>query len=160
MTPHNGGIEPDWEWISTDEAKRQAVERVSANHENIVKFAARGAGQPGFPPVSAPLADPNAISDDGVRPAVDSVLRAICVAILNINSDTGDDQRLPDDTQMNKVANVIVEEGGVDYARAVIESLAYMRDRVGVPRDMTLPAARQWRAHTNWAIGKIEAALN
>ena len=30
--------------------------------------------------------------------------------------------------------------------------LAYLRDRVGVPRDMGPAAARSLRAHLNWAI--------
>lgn len=34
----------------------------------------------------------------------------------------------------------------------VASSLVYLRDRVGVPRDMPLAAARQFRAHLNWAI--------
>ncbi len=38
-------------------------------------------------------------------------------------------------------------DGGV-----VIPALAYLRDRVCVPRDLRLPAARQFRAHLNWAI--------
>jgi glutathione S-transferase len=44
LQPHNGGVEPDWTWAG-DEAtsKREAVERVSANHEAIIKFACRGA---------------------------------------------------------------------------------------------------------------------
>lgn len=41
----NGGIEPDWDWAAPDDAtaRREAVERVSANHDAIVKFACRGA---------------------------------------------------------------------------------------------------------------------
>lgn len=41
----NGGVEPDWAWAAPDEAtaRREAVERLSANHEAIVKFACRGA---------------------------------------------------------------------------------------------------------------------
>lgn len=34
----------------------------------------------------------------------------------------------------------------------VVPSLIYIRDRVGVPKDVSLPVARQLRAHFNWAI--------
>lgn len=37
----------------------------------------------------------------------------------------------------------------------VIPALAYLRDRVCVPRDLRLPAARQFRAHLNWAIDAL-----
>jgi glutathione S-transferase len=38
---------------------------------------------------------------------------------------------------------------------AVAASAAYLRDRVGVPRDLPLPAARQLRAHLNWLIDSV-----
>ena len=37
----------------------------------------------------------------------------------------------------------------------VADSAAYMRDRVGVPRDLPYPAARQLRAHLNWLIDEL-----
>ena len=40
--------------------KLRAVHRLVENHEAVVKFAARGCGQQGSPPVNAPLSDPNA----------------------------------------------------------------------------------------------------
>lgn len=38
---------------------------------------------------------------------------------------------------------------------AVAPSAMYIRDRVGVPRDLPLPAARQLRAHLNWLIDML-----
>lgn len=49
------------------------------------------------------------------------------------------------------------EPGAID-ASPVVPSLAYLRDRVCVPRDLKLPAARQFRAHLNWAIDQLTAA--
>lgn len=40
--------------------KLRAVHRLVENHEAVAKFAARGCGQQGSPPVNAPLSDPNA----------------------------------------------------------------------------------------------------
>jgi glutathione S-transferase len=146
LQPHAGG-EPDWSWVTQEEAKRQAVERVTSNIDAISAFAARGAGTKGFPPVSAPLADPNASSNEAVQPAVKTVLQVVCMAILTNVEEQQD--------AMQQVANLLKDN---DFGADVVASLAYMRDRVGVPRDMTLPAARQLRAHLNWAIDTIETA--
>ena len=151
LQPDNGGVEPDWEFCGDEKAaQREAVERLSANHEAIVAFAARGAGRKGMPPYSAMLSDPNAVPNDAVKNGIDSVLQTISMALLE-----GVDRH--EETMIN-VAEAIVKEGGGDYSEGVIASLAYLRDRVGVPRDMRLPAARQLRAHLNWAIAKILCA--
>lgn len=135
LEPHLGGVEPDWTWAASDDtaAQREAVERVSANFDAIVKFAARGAGRKGMPPVSAPLADPNAVPSPAVEPSVSAVLRIVCTALLD-----GSPEK--QDSKMNEIAKTIVEDGGPEFASSVVDSLAYMRDRVGVPRDMKLPA--------------------
>ncbi|KAL7568514.1 hypothetical protein ACA910_002634 [Epithemia clementina (nom. ined.)] len=152
LQPHNGGVEPDWTWTAVDEAmaKREAVERVTGNHEAIVRFACRGAGKKGIPPVSAPLSDPNAVPNQVVEFAVDSCMRIVCRALLE---GTTAQQEC-----MSTIAQTIVAEGGDNFASGVIDSLAYVRDRIGVPRDMKLPAARQLRAHLNWAIKIITDA--
>lgn len=49
-----------------------------------------------------------------------------------------------------------VQEGGAFDGSAVVASAAYLRDRVGVPRDLKLPAARQLRAHLNWLIDSLQ----
>ncbi len=148
LQPHNGGVEPDWEWAGDESAaRREAVERISANFEAIVKFAARGAGTKGFPGYGAPLSDPNAVSNDAVQPAVDYMLRIVCMLLLD-----GTESRQKD---LDEAVAILVTDGGKNFASAVVSSLSYLRDRVGVPRDMKLPAARQLRAHLNWSIDAI-----
>jgi glutathione S-transferase len=152
LQAHNGGVEPDWEWAGDEmAARREAVERISSNHGAIIRFASRGAGQKGMPGYRAPLSDPNAVPNEGVQQGVDTSIRTVCLALLDGVENL--------DEEMTKVASVIAKEGGKEYAEGVIASLGYLRDRVGVPRDMQLSAARQLRAHLNWSIGKIlEAA--
>ncbi|KAL7483602.1 hypothetical protein ACHAW6_009247 [Cyclotella cf. meneghiniana] len=153
LSLHNEGVEPDWGWAGGypgDEkiARREAVERVSKNHEAIVKFACRGAGKEGFPRYGAPLSDPNAVSNEAAQPFVDVVLRVVCSKLLS------NDATKCDET-MDEVVSLWKKEGGDEVIEMTAKSLEYMRDRVGVPRDMRMPAARQLRANLNWAIGVL-----
>lgn len=125
-----------------------AASRLINNHKPVVGFALRGVGQPGQPQVSAPLADPYAKPNMDHEAEVDAALRYVAHLLL-----TG------------KVADGSHEGSGVmnsgpsaSPVSAVAPSLAYLRDRIGVPRDMTYPAARQFRAHLNWMIDHVRAS--
>lgn len=145
---HSGGIEPDWNWCGDEEAaKREAVERLSFNNINISSFAARGAGKKGMPAYMAALSDPNATPKEAVKGSVDVCLRVI--SMVMIENDDKNNQI------MDEVSATILKHGGKSHVDDVIASLAYLRDRVGVPRDMRLPAARQLRARLNWVIEKL-----
>lgn len=106
-----------------------------------------------MPPYMAPLSDPNAVPNEAVLIPVDHCMRLVCEALLH-----GDVKS--HDQGMEAIAKIILSEGGKEYAGGVIASLAYLRDRVGVPRDMKLPAARLLRAHLNWSIGTLLKATD
>jgi len=148
LEPHLGGVEPDWDWCGgEDVAKREAVERISFNHAAIVSFASRGAGSKGLIPYSAALADPKAIPNEAVKPSVDACLRIVSLAMLNGVDAVNED--------LDKIVETLLKEGGSQHVENVAASLAYLRDRIGVPRDMRFPAAMQLRAHINYVIGKM-----
>lgn len=121
-----------------------AAARLVLNHAAVARFAARGAGSPGARPVSAPLADPSAVAADPAVPAVDAALRHVAHALL-----VGVEEK-----QVMEHALQVQASGDFDGS-AVVASAAYLRDRVGVPRDLKLPAARQLRAHLNWLIDTL-----
>lgn len=121
------------------EARRDAVRRIVGNHEKLVAFACRAAGKRGSPSVAAPLADPYAVADESYAPAVDTALRTIAGALLSGATDV-------DPGVLRSLAT-----------REVQDCLLYVRERVGVPRDMTVHGARLFRAHINWF---VDAAAN
>jgi glutathione S-transferase len=120
-----------------EEAARDAVRRTLSNFDAVVKFACRGAGSKGDRPVSAALADPTAKSNESYTEAVGEALRLILSAMLAFSG--------PSDVTFPSSQAAL----GDKEKDAVKKSLLYLRDRIGVPRDMTVHGARLLRAHIN-----------
>eukprot|EP00638_Chattonella_subsalsa_P003529 CAMPEP_0117752790 /NCGR_PEP_ID=MMETSP0947-20121206/11834_1 /TAXON_ID=44440 /ORGANISM="Chattonella subsalsa, Strain CCMP2191" /LENGTH=457 /DNA_ID=CAMNT_0005571537 /DNA_START=149 /DNA_END=1522 /DNA_ORIENTATION=+ len=132
---------PTW---NDEYSRHHAAYCLINNAEAVVKFALRGAGSPGLKGFSAPLADPYAQPNMAFESDIDGILRHVANALLEGTEAAG--SALGDDLSSEK------SQSG---AKSLERCLAYLRDRVGVPRDMPLPAARQLRAHLNWAIDAI-----
>jgi glutathione S-transferase len=131
----------------------RAARQLVSNHVNVTKFALRGVGQPGPRPVFAPLSDPTAISGMEYEAEVDAALRYVAAALLiGVQSDG--------EPAVQVVVSSSQQGPGSLSGAPVVPSFEYMRDRVGVPRDMPLPAARQLRAHLNWFIDTVAPAAS
>lgn len=129
------------------QAERYRVEAASklvSNHSAVAKFALRAVGSPGKH-FSAPLADPNAKPDLAFLEPVEAALACTAYALLHgtdaAREEFGDGTWLAGDKAGN--------------AEVVEKSLGYLRDRVGVPRDLQFAAARQLRAHINFTIDLV-----
>lgn len=128
---------------SKEIARRDAVRRSIGNREKLIKFACRGAGQPGSPTVAAPLADPWARSGDEYIKIIDSALRLVLFSMLEGTSEAE--------------AKIRSQKQFSEFDEALECNLSYLRDRIGVPRDMTIHAAQQFRAHINWLLKEVAA---
>ena len=84
-------------------------------------------------------------SDDNIAGTVDEALRVVCLAIKET------DQDIPDATFVEKLKATVPP----NQVKGVVSSLSYLRDRVGVPRDLPLAAGRYLRAYLNWAIDTL-----
>jgi glutathione S-transferase len=122
---------------SPEEARREAANSLISNHEAVVRFACRALGTPGFPPVSAPLADPYSTPNEAFIDPVSAALRHVAHSLLVQSLDS-----VPVSTGLPKAE--------------VRLALEYLRERVGVPRDMSLHAALYLRAHLNWMIQVLD----
>jgi len=63
-------------------------------------------------------------------------------------------QALIDGVETMQASSNPLKQGDVDSSAAF--HLRHTRDRISVPRDMSFPAARQLRAHLNWAADIID----
>ena len=134
--------------VMAQACRLMAAWKLAGNGINVAKFAARGGPQGAKNPrksFGAELADPYAKHDDAVLSAVDEALRVICLALK------ATDQKIPDQ-QLVQLLKDAVPAGQVS---GVVSSLAYLRDRIGVPRDLPLAAGRYLRAYLNWGIDSL-----
>eukprot|EP00798_Chlamydomonas_sp_ICE-L_P023466 gene23465-17292_t len=123
----------------------EAAVRLIRNHGPVARFALRGPGKPGRPPLSLHrLIHPTPYltlryggTMDVALPAFDPPARWLG---LRKQRTTG------------HALKATSGSSGPMPSAPIIDACAYLRDRVGVPRDMRFPAARQLRAHINWAI--------
>ena len=194
-------------------ARHAAAFALAADHESVVRFASRGASEPGVPGFAAELADPNAEPNDEMCAAVDVALRHVTAALIDgaaeartasLLADLGENGRSPRGEDGTLLLATDWEgpftdaPGGREYfwndgseprtaepaagpcrslplrralmaptsllrpsvtgeatntapTRGLDACLAYMRDRVGVPRDMGAAAAIMLRSHLQWA---------
>ena len=151
--------------VDEEAARHEAALRLIGNHEAVLRFCCRGAGVVGRKRFQAPLADPYAIpSDDiAVRSGADLLLRCTVARLLDDDGGSEDKSggggggaslRAADVAGLEEALSESVDGGAV--ARGVRASASYLRDRIGVPRDMSFPAARQLRAHLNWAMAAMK----
>ncbi len=141
----SGALEPlaPLQWKGAEAARHEAAYKLASNADNVVRFAARGCGQPGRKTFQAPLADPYASHSERLMEPVDTCLRRVATALI-------------DGDALDAGSSLKAELEGCGASPQEIRScLAYLRDRVGVPRDMGQAAAFELRAHLNWAISAV-----
>ena len=98
----------------------------------------------------AELADPYAEPDSEIVKTVEAALRVVCMALASTSES---DAKVPDDS----LRKLLIETVPSKHVAGVVASMEYLRDRIGVPRDLPLAAARYLRAYLNWGIGVLSA---
>eukprot|EP00559_Dactyliosolen_fragilissimus_P009427 CAMPEP_0184858626 /NCGR_PEP_ID=MMETSP0580-20130426/3717_1 /TAXON_ID=1118495 /ORGANISM="Dactyliosolen fragilissimus" /LENGTH=529 /DNA_ID=CAMNT_0027354877 /DNA_START=275 /DNA_END=1864 /DNA_ORIENTATION=- len=147
---NNGSYEKSNPGLMAKTCRSMAAWKLSSNGYNVSRFASRGSSKGSQNPrktFSAQLADPYANSDESILATTDEVLRFVCLGLFG-EEDDQEKHLAYLDSLVPKLQRIVSKNQVGDVA----SSLAYLRDRVGVPRDLPLAAARQLRSHLNWAI--------
>ena len=145
----DGSYEGADEVAMASACRLMAAWKLTGNGANVSKFAARG-GPDGAKNArktfGAELADPYAASDDAIAATVDEALRIVCLALK------ATDEEAPD----GSLEQMLLDAVPTDRREGVTSSVRYLRDRVGVPRDLPLAAGRYLRAYLNWGIDVLQ----
>jgi glutathione S-transferase len=151
--------DPDGTYLSADPSsmanacRQMAAWKLAGNGPKISIFSSRGGPRGAKNPrktFGAELADPYAESDAGVVDQVDTALRIVGLALQDVDDHQG--QAVPS----SKYRDMLEASIPNNQIPGVISSLEYLRDRIGVPRDLPLASARYLRAYLNWAIGVLD----
>lgn len=134
------------------DARQAAAVRLILNHKRLPPYMLRALGRPGKAYRSV-LADPFNEPDQRFAPAIDKAYRYLVLALLR-----GHEAVEPLLRADVRATNAAYGDGSMDSAAArarVVACLEYLRERISVPRDMTLSEARQLRAHINWLADEL-----
>jgi len=126
----------------------EAAWAVTQNHKSVASFCSRAAGSDvgswaRANPTKCQYADPYANPNVEMIPFVDSILRVVTTSLL-----AGDPQ-LARDVRTRVEAELGTPPAGWGKAG---DCVAYLRDRIGSPRDMSMPAAKLFRSYLNEAV--------